>query len=61
MCVRVQGNCSLEKRDLLEELAKALLKKEVLGPKELVEILGERPYGEYVSVNGHDKEKLAGS
>lgn len=42
-----------EKRDKLDELAKALLKKEVLGPKDLVQILGERPHGEYVSVNGH--------
>ena len=41
-----------EKRDKLEALAQALLEKEVLGPRELVEILGERPYGEYVSFNG---------
>ena len=41
-----------EKRDKLEALAQALLEKEVLGPRELVDILGERPYGEYVSFNG---------
>ncbi len=48
-----------EKREKLDELAKALLKKEVLGPKDLVEILGDRPYGEYVSVNGHHSEPVA--
>ncbi len=42
-----------EKRDKLEEMAQALLSKEVLGPKDLVQILGPRPYGEYVSFNGH--------
>ncbi len=41
-----------EKRDKLEELAQVLLEKEVLGPKDLVDILGERPHGEYVSYNG---------
>ncbi len=41
-----------ERRDKLEELARALLEREVLGPKELVDILGKRPYGEYVSYNG---------
>ena len=44
----------VEKRDMLEALAQALLEKEVLGPKDLVEILGERPFGEYV-VNGTGK------
>lgn len=38
-----------EKRELLDSMAKALLDKEVLGPKELVEILGPRPFGEYVN------------
>ncbi len=42
-----------EKRELLEAMAQALLQKEVLGPKELIQILGERPHGEYVNVNGH--------
>ncbi len=41
-----------EKRDRLEELAQLLLEKEVLGPRDLVGVLGERPYGEYVSLNG---------
>ena len=41
-----------ERRDKLEELARVLLEREVLGPKELVDILGKRPYGEYVSYNG---------
>ena len=41
-----------EKRHKLDEMAQALLEKEVLGPKDLVEILGERPHGEYISVNG---------
>ncbi len=41
-----------EKRDLLESMAQSLLEKEVLGPKELVDLLGKRPYGEYVSYNG---------
>ena len=41
-----------EKRALLEDMAQALLKKEVLGPKEIVKILGPRPHGEYISLNG---------
>ena len=41
------------KRTQLEQMAQALLVKEVLGPKDLVEILGPRPYGEYV-LNGQD-------
>ena len=49
-----------EKRALLEDMAQALLKKEVLGPKEIVGILGPRPYGEYISLNGTpDKEAKA--
>jgi ATP-dependent metalloprotease FtsH len=43
-----------EKHDKLEEMAQALLRKEVLGPRDLVEILGARPYGEYVSTEGGD-------
>ena len=55
--VRVQArNLLMEKREKLTEMAEALLKKEVLGPKDLVEILGERPYGEYVSVNGQSND-----
>lgn len=48
-----------EKRASLEEMAKALLKKEVLGPKEIVEILGPRPYGEYISLNGAPGEEVS--
>jgi cell division protease FtsH len=44
-----------DKRELLDAMAQALLEKEVLGPQELVDILGERPHGEYVSVNGNGK------
>ena len=48
--VRSKARAMLEeKREKLEEMAQALLKKEVLGPKDLVEILGERPFGEYVN------------
>jgi cell division protease FtsH len=46
-----------EKREKLTEMAEALLKKEVLGPKDLVNILGERPHGEYLSVNGLGKKE----
>jgi cell division protease FtsH len=46
-----------EKRDKLDEMAEALLEKEVLGPGALVEILGERPHGEYVSLNGKTDQK----
>jgi len=42
----------MEKRNKLDQMAKALLEKEVLGSRDLVEILGERPHGEYVSFNG---------
>ena len=42
-----------QKRDLLDEMAHALLEKEVLGPSEIVDLLGERPHGSYVSTNGH--------
>jgi cell division protease FtsH len=42
-----------DKRDLLESMAQALLDKEVLGPEALFDLLGERPHGEYVAVNGH--------
>ncbi|MFP4228527.1 MAG: ATP-dependent zinc metalloprotease FtsH [Salinivenus sp.] len=41
-----------EKRELLEHMAEALLEKEVLGPEALFDLLGERPHGEYVAVNG---------
>ncbi len=54
--VRVRTRRLLEsKRDKLDALAQLLLDKEVIGPNELVEILGERPHGEYVSLNGSAK------
>jgi cell division protease FtsH len=37
-----------EKREQLETMAQMLLKKEILLPKDLVEILGPRPYGDYI-------------
>ena len=46
-----------EKRDRLEELAQLLLEQEVLGPRDLVKVLGERPFGEYVSLNGVPERK----
>jgi len=46
--------------DKLESMAQALLEKEVLGPKELVGLLGDRPFGTYVdyqlSDNGSAKK-----
>ncbi|MBT8401393.1 MAG: ATP-dependent zinc metalloprotease FtsH, partial [Rhodothermia bacterium] len=57
--VRVRARELLEeKRDLLESMAQSLLEKEVLGPKELVDLLGKRPYGDYVSYNGEKKEDV---
>ena len=44
-----------EKRDQLDEMADALLDQEVLGPEDLLRLLGERPHGEYVDVNGQGK------
>ena len=38
------------KREKLEELAQLLLDQEVLGPEDLVRVLGKRPHGEYVSL-----------
>ncbi len=49
------------KHDKLEELARLLLDQEVLGPADLVRVLGERPYGEYVSLNGQQKGAASGS
>ncbi|NND70029.1 MAG: ATP-dependent zinc metalloprotease FtsH [Rhodothermales bacterium] len=48
-----------EKRDKLEEMAQALLQKEVLGPRDLVEILGQRPHGEYVAYNGDGRKNAS--
>src|SRR5690606_8470301 len=48
--VRLAARTLLEaKRDKLDEMANALLENEVLGPKDLVRILGKRPCGEYVN------------
>jgi cell division protease FtsH len=44
-----------EKRAQLDEMAETLLDREVLGPEELLDILGERPHGEYVDVNRRGK------
>ena len=41
-----------KERDKLEALAGLLLEQEVLGPADLVKVLGERPHGKYVSLNG---------
>jgi cell division protease FtsH len=43
------------KRSQLDEMAGALLEQEVLGPEALLRILGERPHGEYVSVDREGK------
>ncbi len=50
----------VEKGDYLERMAQALLEKEVLGPKELVGLLGTRPYGDYVSFNGKGTKARGG-
>ena len=42
----------MRKRGLLDTMAEALLDREVLGPSELVELLGERPHGTYVPTEG---------
>src|SRR5690625_6364814 len=42
-----------QKRDLLNDMASALLKKQVLRPRERVEILGTRPYSEYEDIHGN--------
>jgi cell division protease FtsH len=44
-----------ERRQTLDRMAEALLEQEVLGAQELVNLLGERPHGEYVTVNGEGK------
>jgi cell division protease FtsH len=47
----------LDKREQLDEMAEALLEHEVLGPDALIDILGERPHGEYVTTNGQGEGK----
>ncbi|MEX0686155.1 MAG: ATP-dependent zinc metalloprotease FtsH [Balneolales bacterium] len=37
----------LEKKDKLEVLAQALLEREILGARDLIELLGDRPFGNY--------------
>ncbi|NNE69077.1 MAG: hypothetical protein HKN29_01805, partial [Rhodothermales bacterium] len=50
--VRGRARVLLEaRRELLDEMAAALLKKEILGPRDLIEILGDRPHGEYVQLD----------
>ena len=49
-----------DKREQLDEMADALLDEEVLGPEALLRILGERPHGEYVDVNGRSKTLTQG-
>lgn len=44
-----------ERREELEEMAELLFEREVLGPQELLNILGERPHGKYVDVNGEGR------
>lgn len=44
-----------DKKEQLEEMAEALLDREVLGSEELLHILGERPHGEYVDVGRKGK------
>lgn len=44
-----------DKRAQLTDVAEALLAEEVLGPDALVDILGERPHGGYLSVDGEGK------
>ncbi len=63
--VRVRArNLLEEKQDKLEEMAKALLEKEVLGAVELLQIMGPRPYGEYVDIEAEaakeDEPDVAG-
>jgi len=51
--VRNRARDLLEKeRDKLDAMAETLLEEEVLRPEELVDILGPRPHGDYVSLNG---------
>jgi cell division protease FtsH len=49
--VRQRARELLEKqRDKLDAMAETLLEEEVIGPETLVDLLGERPYGEYVAL-----------
>ena len=46
----------LEKKALLHTMAEALLEREVLGPSDLLDLLGERPHGDYVVGPSTDPE-----
>lgn len=46
-----------DRRETLDRMAEALLEKEVLDAQALVDILGERPHGEYLAVNGSGKTR----
>ena len=57
--VRVRARELLEQHaDKLESMAAALLEKEVLVPKELVELLGKRPHGDYVEYVGQPEKDV---
>ena len=57
--VRARARTLLEEKKVhLEAMAEALLKKEVLGPRDLLELLGPRPYGEYVVAGDGSIEAL---
>ncbi len=57
-CYRRTKKLLEEKKDLLIELSETLLDKEILGSNDLIDLLGERPYGNYpLSKEKRDKLK----
>jgi len=48
------------KREPLDQMAELLLEREVLGPEALLDLLGERPHGEYVDVDRHGRSLKRG-
>ncbi len=57
--VRIRARKLLEEHsDELERMAQALLEKEVLGARELVEILGPRPFGEYIEFSSVEPKSV---
>lgn len=56
-CYRRTKELLEEKREDLEKLAKALLDKEILGSHDLIDLLGERPHGNY-PVKKEDLDKM---
>jgi cell division protease FtsH len=48
------------KREHLDQMAERLLEQEVLGPEALLDLLGERPHGEYVDVDRHGTSRKRG-